>query len=260
MDAKRMAARASGENGTPLVASFIIDAMTENKTTTPHFHGESATANQNEHHFAARVFGVEVICGANLVDGYFIYTTDHFMDKGSNLMVEIQRQALADLEDLLRLSGRSLRGGIVHLHFDNSTENKNKTMFFYLSMLVELEHFSQITVNFLMVGQTHSSIDQFFSQLSGVNTDAPFLSTDLAIRQLLSSHLLSRPPIICRPVNVYYDCVTAWKDEHYKYVHYNGPHVYRIVKRGAKACMEYMLYTSDKKWLPSAPRSKEIEK
>jgi hypothetical protein len=54
--------------------------------------------------------------------------------------------------------------------------------------------------------------------------------------------------------------VTAWKDEHYKYVHYNGPHVYRIVKRGAKACMEYMLYTSDKKWLPSAPRSKEIEK
>ena len=39
-------------------------------------------------------------------------------------------------------------------------------MFAYLSMLVELKVFDEILVNFLIVGHTHTSIDQYFSVLS----------------------------------------------------------------------------------------------
>ena len=257
MDEKRARARRSKHGSGPLEAFFLIDAMTEYKTTTPRFSSDPVGPSSGDH-FQARVFGVEVICGH--VDGYFIYTTDHYMGKGANLMVEIQRQAFADLEKLLHLRQRTIKGGIVHLHYDNSTENKNKTMFFYLSVLVEKELFASINVNFLMVGHTHSSIDQYFSQLSRVIGQAPFLGTHLALHHLLKTHLQERPPIICRSVDVYYDCTQAWEHSRYVYHHYNAPHVsFRFMKLGEKACMDYSLYTGDPR-LPKPPRSKEKER
>lgn len=251
---KRARARASGKGGRPLEAFFLIDAMTEFKTTTPRFSSDSSGApTPGDNHFQARVFGVEVICGA--IDGYFLYTTDHFMGKGANLMIEIQRQAFADLEALLQARGQTIRGGNVLLHYDNSTENKNKSMFFYLSMLVEMEIFGSVTVNFLMVGHTHSSIDQYFSQLCKVLKTAPFLGTHLALHHLFKTHLSQETrPLVCRSVDVYYYCTEAWEKSRYVYHHYNAPHVFRFIKRGDKACMDYMLYSNDR-WLPKRPNA-----
>ena len=39
-------------------------------------------------------------------------------------------------------------------------------MFAYASVLIELGYFEGIDINFLIVGHTHSSIDQYFSVLS----------------------------------------------------------------------------------------------
>jgi hypothetical protein len=258
MNEKRARARKSGEGGKPLEAFFLIDAMTEFKTTTPRFASDSTGAPVQGDNFQARTFGVEVVCGKS-VDGYFIYTTDNYMGKGADLMVEIQRQAFADLEELLQSRGKTIKGGVVHLHYDNSTENKNKTMFFYLSMLVELDIFDVVNVDFLMVGHTHSSIDQYFSQLSKIIGSAPFLGTPLALHHLFKTHLNERRPLVCRSVEVYFDCTAAWDRSRYMYRHYNAPHVYRILKRGEKACMEYMLYSGEQ-WLPKPPRVKEIQR
>jgi hypothetical protein len=50
---------------------------------------------------------------------------------------------------------------------DNTArENKNSTVFGYLSMLVNLELFRKVKVNFLLVGHTHDHIDQMFSTFS----------------------------------------------------------------------------------------------
>ena len=39
-------------------------------------------------------------------------------------------------------------------------------MFAYLSLLVEQGHFDEIQVNFLIVGHTHTTIDQYFSVIT----------------------------------------------------------------------------------------------
>ena len=56
---------------------------------------------------------------------------------------------------------------VLYVQLDNTTrENKNSTVFSYLSMLVERGIFKKIKVNFLLVGHTHDHIDQMFSRFS----------------------------------------------------------------------------------------------
>ena len=52
------------------------------------------------------------------------------------------------------------------LAYDNCGENKCKTNFGYLSLLVELGIFLTIFINFLIVGHTHNPLDQYYSVLS----------------------------------------------------------------------------------------------
>ena len=53
------------------------------------------------------------------------------------------------------------------MQLDNTTkENKNSTVFSYLSMLEERGIFKKIKVNFLLVGHTHDHIDKMFSRFS----------------------------------------------------------------------------------------------
>ena len=179
LDRHRMLARGMGPLGNPVCCFMMIDAMTEFTTQTPRFGGSGESSQQGSGvnaHFETRFFGCEVICGD--IEGYFIYYTDHFVEKGANVMVEVQRQALADMQVLLLQSGYQMPKDL-YLHYDNGRENKNKEMFFYLSLLVEEEHFETIHVNFLIVGHTHSSIDQFFSVLSAHIKSQPFIGTHL---------------------------------------------------------------------------------
>lgn len=53
------------------------------------------------------------------------------------------------------------------LQMDNtSRENKNHTIFAFCSWLVFIDAFEEVEMNFLMVGHTHTDIDQLFSQIS----------------------------------------------------------------------------------------------
>ena len=56
---------------------------------------------------------------------------------------------------------------VLYVQLDNTArENKNSTVFGYLSMLVDQGVFTKIKVNFLLVGHTHDHIDQMFSTFS----------------------------------------------------------------------------------------------
>ena len=49
----------------------------------------------------------------------------------------------------------------LRLQLDNCfKENKNKAVFTFLALLVEIHMFDEIIVGFLMVGHTHTDIDQ----------------------------------------------------------------------------------------------------
>ena len=69
----------------------------------------------------SRVIGVEVYCGP--INTVFLYTTDNMVSGGSNIMIEIQRQALIDLSRLLKDEGMNMPKEMI-LQFDNCGENK----------------------------------------------------------------------------------------------------------------------------------------
>jgi hypothetical protein len=59
-------------------------------------------------------------------------------------------------------------------------------MFAYASALVELGYFDAIDMNFLIVGHTHSSIDQYFSVLSKAIKSAEFIGSPISLQALCS--------------------------------------------------------------------------
>ena len=86
-------------------------------------------------------------------------------------------------------------------------------MFAYLSLLVEKHVFDQIDVNFLIVGHTHCSIDQYFSVLGNAIAEANFIATPLGLEKLfLQTHKDSElRPTVVREICVYYDWVNFLK-------------------------------------------------
>jgi hypothetical protein len=68
-----------------------------------------------------RIFGVEVTCGS--IDTIFLYHCDQFVFGGANTLIEIQRQAMSDLAELLAKYGHPFPR-IVNYQFDNCGENK----------------------------------------------------------------------------------------------------------------------------------------
>ncbi len=78
----------------------------------------------------------------------------------------------------------------------------------YLSLLVEAGEFDEIHMNYLIVGHTHSLIDQFFSTLSKAIRNADFIGSPLALRDLLNEKVPGRIAVI-RPISVFYDFPSA---------------------------------------------------
>lgn len=63
-------------------------------------------------------------------------------------------------------------------------------MFAYLSYLVELEKFDNIYVNFLVVGHTHTSIDQYFSVITRKICSKRFVGSPIALHVSKPKYLL----------------------------------------------------------------------
>ena len=95
--------------------------------------------------------------------GEYVYLVDTTVKGGANLMIEILRRTLLDLETCQTLPTRN---SILYLQLDNCSDNKNKVLFGFLADLVDRLVFDKVHVGFLMVGHTHEDIDQFFSIIS----------------------------------------------------------------------------------------------
>ena len=104
---------------------------------------------------------------------------------------------------------------------------KNKEMFFYFSLLVERHIFDEISMGFLIVGHTHSSIDQFFSVLCTAIEASKFIGSPMALHELYSkcSNDQRMIPKRQRQIRVEFDYVSAFKPYLNKNImYYNVPH------------------------------------
>jgi len=129
-------------------------------------------------------------------------------------------------------------------------------MFTFASALVEHGWFQSIEINFLIVGHTHSSIDQYFSVLSKAIYKAEFIGSPLSIQALCSqAHKDGRaPPAVNRQIEVYYDIQSVLKPYiNSKIKFFQVPHCFVFRRLGNKCIMQYKLFTSHSTWLPEEP-------
>jgi hypothetical protein len=247
------AARVDLSTGQPLKVFIDADGMTESRTVSPKDKRNTKGAVIEVGSIANRVMGVEVICGP--INTTFLYYTGDFTSKGSNLMVEVIRQALSDLRDQLALLGFTLPTDIV-FSFDNCGENKNRTVFAYLALLVELRLFLKIEVYFLIVGHTHTPLDQYFSVLSRKINDTRFIGSPPAMMNLLKhAHAnAAQQPTISKLIPVLYDVLEAFKDNLNNIKYHQTPHCFLFEYNAVleKGTMKYKLF-SDFQWQPIAP-------
>ncbi|XP_030848478.1 uncharacterized protein LOC115927151 [Strongylocentrotus purpuratus] len=133
--------------------SIIIDGMDQHCTAIPQLHPApkalSHTDQLNTHITGAIVHG----------RGQHTYIDVKEYPHDSNLTINIILSILIRYADSLPPT--------LYLQLDNTArENKNRHVFAFLSLLVELNIFKKIKVGFLMVGHTHEDVDQFFSRIS----------------------------------------------------------------------------------------------
>ncbi|KAJ1384711.1 hypothetical protein B484DRAFT_410710 [Ochromonadaceae sp. CCMP2298] len=209
MDEAKAECRKLDAAGQPIKAFIFSDGFTIQKCNLPK-EGKLRHSQASRKPLESRVVGVEVICGP--IDEVFVYYTDNLVAGGANIMIEIQRQALIDLSKKLCIMGLNMPQEL-HFQFDNCGENKNKEMFVYMSALVETFKFSKIHINFLIVGHTHASIDQFFSTLSKAINGCNFIGTPQALMHLFMTKR-SRSKLtedfkigLSKQIQVYYDYV-----------------------------------------------------
>ena len=208
-----------------------------------------------------RCIGVEVICGS--LETTFLYFLDDFTRGGANMMVEVMRRTISDLRDLLATKGMSLPR-TAYLSFDNCGENKNRFKFAYYALLVELQLLDHVEVYFLVVGHTHSPLDQYFSVLSAKIGSTFFKGSPMAMRHLLAvahSDKSARPAVV-KLIPVLYDVSGGWEGHlcHIKY--HQVPHCFKFSRlTSGKAYMQYKLFSPEEDsyyWLPVLPQEEEF--
>ena len=95
----------------------------------------------------------EVLCGK--VSGCLRYYADQLVEKGENVIVEVTRQDLSDLAQLLA-DVNQVRPKRGVLCYGNGGGGKGKIVFCYAATLVESRLFEDVFMHFLFVGHTHN--------------------------------------------------------------------------------------------------------
>ena len=134
-------------------------------------------------------------------------------------------------------------------------------MFAYLSLLIEKGYFDEIRVNFLIVGHTHTTIDQYFSVITKKLFGKVVLSP-LSLQNLFNT---CQNPLINRQIFSHYDYRT-WLSPIINEVHfYQLPHVFVFKRRCGRAVCQHKPYTRSPRLFPVEPdnvpqSSKELAK
>ncbi|XP_070534490.1 uncharacterized protein [Ptychodera flava] len=158
----------------------------------------------------------------------------------SNLTMNILLEVLVESKDHLAKA--------LYLQLDNCfRENKNRFLLSLMALLIQLDIFEEIYVNFLPVGHTHENVDQMFSKISvGLKRANAYTVEDLisiiessytpAIKVALSTKMLN---------------IKEWliPHMHRNFKGHSRPHNFRFRKVDGKAYMQYREWCTDP-WHP----------
>ena len=122
-------------------------------------------------------------------------------------------------------------------------------MFAYLSLLVEQGHFDEIQVNFLIVGHTHTTIDQYFSVITK-QLYGKFVGSPLSLQHLFNE---CQKPMVNKQIFAQYD-YRSWLQPIINELHnYSLPHVFIFKRRVGKAVCQHKPYSRSPRFFPVEP-------
>ena len=134
---------------------LMIDGMDQKKTCLPHF---SRIPKDIPEECLVQMHLVGCLSYHTEVKPY-VFLTYPNVHNDPNLTITIMHKVLQSCIGHLP--------PVLYVQLDNTArENKNASVFGYLSMLVHKGLFKKVKVNFLLVGHTHDHIDQMFSTFS----------------------------------------------------------------------------------------------
>lgn len=178
--------------------SSIVDGMDQSKLTLPHF---KLIPKDVSNFLETKITGV-------LFHGkrFDCYVSEPQVPHDSNLnLTALHASLMAVLAE-----GNAPRKW--YLQVDGGSENKNRWMLSYLSLLIEVGIFDVIKMSFLPVGHTHEDIDQAFSRIAVHLNKVDALTFEDFLAEVGKSFLKEgRPPNVV-PLGVSHD-FKAWLND-----------------------------------------------
>jgi hypothetical protein len=195
----------------------------------------------------------EVVCGSK-IDGVFLYYTDNLVSSGANFMCQVILSVIEDLTKLLQSVDQNLPRKAI-FQFDNSGENKNKEVNALMSTLIEKFYLDEIHCNFLIVGHTHCSVDQYFGVCTKKIKAQWWIGSPLSFQNLLlTAHSDPiRRPTVNRQIHVVFDFRAFFQPILNKIAWCQVPHCFKFTMYLGKAIMQYKMFSPNLIWLPKAP-------
>jgi hypothetical protein len=126
-------------------------------------------------------------------------------------------------------------------------------MFSFYSLLVELGYFNKIEVYFLIVGHTHTHLDQWFGVLSKAFNQYENIFSPLKLQEIVGkahSDPQQRPKKQTQ-VHVTHAYTKLFEKFINKKIKFHQiPHCFLFARLAGKAIMQYKMFSSHKIWLP----------
>ena len=226
--------------------SIIIDGMDQAKTNVPLYSRKTSERVLTQRLLGVKVHGI----------GNWVFLVDSTVRGGGNLITEVLRRTLLEVEKLGKLPSIN---PVLYLQLDNCSENKNRTLFAFLNDLVHRNIFAEVHAGFLMVGHTHEDIDQFFSTISSwlkkfdtICPDVPSFIQAIGNAFTNSEKMKSqKPAVIQLNASMIHDY-----DIHYEphinkeLAHHSQPHQFRFKKFDGIVLCHYKMWAVDAEYLP----------
>lgn len=141
---------------------------------------------------------------------------------------------------------------------------QNYTVFTFASLMVQKGFFKEVHINFLIVGHTHCSIDQYFSVVARALHRCSYIASPLAMEKVWSTAFTGDEmgrlnPLITRKLDAVYDLKEAF--ERYRappIACISFPFCFKFTLYFGIVTLQYKQYSTHREWLPHRPENMDL--
>lgn len=128
------------------------DFMSEWATKVPHLRSPGNRINREDVGISMglRLYGAEVIYGD--IEGFICYLVPGHLPGGANVTIELTKRIVEDMNERIKQRYSCDAPAKLCCYFDNGSECKNFSLMCYYSLLVEMDIFTTIDLNYLIAG------------------------------------------------------------------------------------------------------------